>query len=311
MSRKFTTAVVTIMTLAVAAAFTPAALAERYVVLYKGGASISKAGDWIERSGGTVVANYGEIGVVIARSSSPTFAQAMKGGAGIDTVAVSRAVAKVDVPDTSPGDLPNAPATEDSLAARQWDMRQIHTPEAHAITGGSPAVVVGDIDTGLDKDHPGSRRQHRLRTQRVVRERCACHDAGGVGRPRRPRHAHGGHDRGRVERLRDHRRRSARQDRRDQVVERRRLLLRRHGHLLVHVGGLASDRRDQQQLLHGPVPLQLPDRPRAAGALEGGQACDRLRAEAGRHGRCLRGERVGRSVAPAGRRDQPRLPAGE
>jgi DNA-binding CsgD family transcriptional regulator len=28
-------------------------------------------------------------------------------------------------------------------------MRQIHAPEAHAITGGSPAVLVGDIDTGL------------------------------------------------------------------------------------------------------------------------------------------------------------------
>jgi subtilisin family serine protease len=27
-------------------------------------------------------------------------------------------------------------------------------PEAHGITRGSPAVVVGDIDTGLDKDHP-------------------------------------------------------------------------------------------------------------------------------------------------------------
>src|SRR3954454_18018454 len=33
-------------------------------------------------------------------------------------------------------------------------MRQIHTPQAHAITGGSPAVVVGDIDTGLDYRHP-------------------------------------------------------------------------------------------------------------------------------------------------------------
>ena len=36
----------------------------------------------------------------------------------------------------------------------QWDMRQIHTPQAHAVTGGSPAVVVGDIDTGLDYRHP-------------------------------------------------------------------------------------------------------------------------------------------------------------
>ena len=140
--------------LLVAAVVTPAAFAETYVVLYKGGASTANAGDWIQRSGGTVVANYAEIGVVVASSSSPTFTQAMQGGAGIETVAVSRAVAKVDVPEASPGDLPNSPATQDNLAPLQWDMRQIHAFEAHAITGGSPAVIVGDIDTGLDKDHP-------------------------------------------------------------------------------------------------------------------------------------------------------------
>ena len=33
-------------------------------------------------------------------------------------------------------------------------MRQIHTPEAHAITGGSPDVLVGDIDSGIDFTHP-------------------------------------------------------------------------------------------------------------------------------------------------------------
>src|SRR5437868_11084829 len=33
-------------------------------------------------------------------------------------------------------------------------MRPIHTPEAHGITGGSPAVVVDDIDTRLDYRHP-------------------------------------------------------------------------------------------------------------------------------------------------------------
>jgi subtilisin family serine protease len=36
-------------------------------------------------------------------------------------------------------------------------MRQIHAPEAHAITGGSPTVVVGDIDTGIDYRHPDLR----------------------------------------------------------------------------------------------------------------------------------------------------------
>jgi subtilisin family serine protease len=33
-------------------------------------------------------------------------------------------------------------------------MIQIHAPEAHAITGGDPSVIVGDIDTGIDATHP-------------------------------------------------------------------------------------------------------------------------------------------------------------
>ena len=154
MRRKLNRAALAFAVLLIAAVAAPTALAETYVVLYKGGASTDRAGDWVQRSGGTVVANYREIGVVVARSSSPTFTQAMQGGAGIESVAVSKAVAKVDQPEASPGDLPNAPATPDSLAALQWDMRQIHAFEAHATTGGSPAVVTGILDTGLDKDHP-------------------------------------------------------------------------------------------------------------------------------------------------------------
>ena len=33
-------------------------------------------------------------------------------------------------------------------------MDQISAPVAHAITTGDPAVVVGDIDTGVDYNHP-------------------------------------------------------------------------------------------------------------------------------------------------------------
>jgi len=43
---------------------------------------------------------------------------------------------------------------DDPLESLQWDMQQIHAPEAHAITGGSPSIVVGDLDTGLDFTHP-------------------------------------------------------------------------------------------------------------------------------------------------------------
>jgi subtilisin family serine protease len=49
----------------------------------------------------------------------------------------------------------NGPVSDnDTLSPLQWDMVQIHAPEAHAITGGSSDVVVGDIDTGLDYQHP-------------------------------------------------------------------------------------------------------------------------------------------------------------
>src|SRR5205823_3865710 len=65
---------------------------------------------------------------------------------------------QTDAEGPPPGDLPNSPASDaDSLSPLQWDMRQIHTPEAHAITGGSPAVLVGDIDTGIDFHHPDLR----------------------------------------------------------------------------------------------------------------------------------------------------------
>jgi lantibiotic leader peptide-processing serine protease len=47
-----------------------------------------------------------------------------------------------------------AAVDNDSLSALQWDMRQIHAPEAHAITSGSRSVLVADIDTGMDFKHP-------------------------------------------------------------------------------------------------------------------------------------------------------------
>jgi len=75
-------------------------------------------------------------------------------------------------------------------------MRQIKVPQAKAITGGSPAVVVGDIDTGLDKDHPD------LAPNIAFDKTVSCESgvpkpgAGRLGRPRRPWNAHGRDDRG-------------------------------------------------------------------------------------------------------------------
>jgi lantibiotic leader peptide-processing serine protease len=144
-----------------ALAFTATASAETYVVLYKQHAVPADAAKTITRAGGVFVSSYKDIGVVIARSSDPMFRDNLSKDNRIDgasgTYAFGRQVApdEADSHDDQPPELPNVPATDaDTFSSLQWDMRQIHTPEAHAITGGSPAVVVGDLDTGLDKDHP-------------------------------------------------------------------------------------------------------------------------------------------------------------
>jgi subtilisin family serine protease len=142
-------------------AFAGTASAERFVVLYKMQAVPADSARTIEKAGGSVVATYDEIGVVVAWSTNPSFRTNLMRDARIDgassTAAFGWQVQPSDAAshDEQSPELPNAPATDaDTLTPLQWDMRQIHTPEAHAITGGSPAVVVGDIDTGIDFTHP-------------------------------------------------------------------------------------------------------------------------------------------------------------
>jgi subtilisin family serine protease len=136
------------------------ATAQTYVVLYKSQAVGSDAAAVVSKAGGSLVASYPQIGVVIASSSSSTFrANIMKNSKVEGAAATGRFAVGLgeDVAaDDTIAPLPDsAPATDtDSLSGLQWDMVQIHAPEAHAITGGSPSVLVGDIDTGLDDTHP-------------------------------------------------------------------------------------------------------------------------------------------------------------
>jgi len=145
----------------IALAFASSASADTYVVLYKGSSVPASAKADVAKAGGTWVYSYGQIGVVIARSDSASFATTLGKDTRVEGVSTTAGLASRLTPAESAaagGDLPNAPATDaDSLTPLQWDMRQIHTPQAHAITGGSPAVIVGDIDTGLDYRHPDLR----------------------------------------------------------------------------------------------------------------------------------------------------------
>ena len=132
---------------------------QTYLVMYKQGASSAGAADTISDAGGSLVVNHSSIGVAVAKSANTAFAANLEKDSRVDGVAVSSkpiaAVSPVSAEShDQPSELPNQTATPDSMAALQWDMRQIHAFEAHAVTGGSPAVVVGDIDTGLDFTHP-------------------------------------------------------------------------------------------------------------------------------------------------------------
>src|SRR5688500_8713687 len=116
--------------------------AENYLVLFKGSQSPADATAIVTRAGGTVVANYAKIGVLVASSGNSSFDETVRannkveGASATADYATQLDTVEVDEAAGPPGgDLPNAPATDaDTLSALQWDMRQIHTPEAHEIT---------------------------------------------------------------------------------------------------------------------------------------------------------------------------------
>jgi subtilisin family serine protease len=146
---------------AAGATMTKAARAEAggtYIVLYNGSAVPADAATEIQQAGGTLAASYDQIGVAIARSSSSSFASTLLKDARVQGAVATAAFGTRVTDDVATGDGPlpgSAPATDsDSLSGLQWDMVQIKAPQAHTINGGSPAVVVGDIDTGLDYTHP-------------------------------------------------------------------------------------------------------------------------------------------------------------
>src|SRR4051794_5864693 len=147
----------------VSGVFGATANAQNFIVLYKQSAVPADAASSMQKAGGSLVYSYPQIGVVIASSNSASFRDSLLKDNRVEnasgTAAYVTRLNDVDTSDAggggSTGDLPNLPATDaDTLSPLQWDMRQIHSPQAHAITGGSPAVLVGDIDTGFDFTHP-------------------------------------------------------------------------------------------------------------------------------------------------------------
>src|ERR1043166_2418338 len=148
------------VTVATAGTSSSAGAAANYLVLYKGQAVPSDAASTISKAGGTLVYAYDQIGVAIARSDSTSFRDNLLKDSRIENASPTAGFAtqlpneQADAGGPPDAGLPSSPASEDPLFPLQWDMRQINADDAHAITGGSPSVLAGDIDTGLDYTHP-------------------------------------------------------------------------------------------------------------------------------------------------------------
>ena len=152
--------IATVLVSSVSAAPSQAGAGETYIVLYKANAVPADAAAVIANAGGTLVYRYNKIGVAIARSDNAAFRDNLLRDNRVEGASSTARFGvqlneEVQVVDAAALAALSAPAPgDDPLSVFQWDMVQIHAPEARAINGGSPSVVVGDIDTGLDYTHP-------------------------------------------------------------------------------------------------------------------------------------------------------------
>jgi subtilisin family serine protease len=147
-----------------AAQSAPASTNQTYIVLYKQSGLPADTASRITAAGGTLVYAYDAIGVAIARSSQSTFRSNVLKDNRVSEVGATTGLgirldngveSATDASAAAPVNLADIPVSDsDTFSGIQWDMTQIHAQDAHKITGGNPAIIVGDLDTGLDYTHP-------------------------------------------------------------------------------------------------------------------------------------------------------------
>ncbi|MFZ4896326.1 S8 family peptidase [Plantibacter sp. Mn2098] len=126
----------------------------------------------IVEAGGVVLSEYPEIGVTTAQSADAAFIAKLTAvpvvqsagptrTAPVDTIAGSGGGENGSRGDGGTTAIPEGDQSDfrtetvaDPAEAPQWDMVSIHADVAHELSGGSPDVIVGVLDSGVDPTHP-------------------------------------------------------------------------------------------------------------------------------------------------------------
>ncbi|MFF2451508.1 S8 family serine peptidase [Isoptericola sp. NPDC058082] len=134
----------------------------------------------VEAAGGVVVQSWPEIGVVVAHAARAGFRAdvvRLARGHAVESVGVTRTVPVSEGTPAVAGEVPGAKggpwkskvtkkpgagaedgtgttAVPDPGEATQWDMAMIKADQAIEINPGSPDVLVGVLDSGIDVTHP-------------------------------------------------------------------------------------------------------------------------------------------------------------
>ena len=144
--------------------------APTYLVSFASGTIPSNAASIVSAAAGTagatIKASYPNLGMVLVQTSFASFETNLRADSRVDSVGPSKKISSpieiqkgltaLDFKATKPHANPRvfkAPGS-DPLSNRQWDMDQIHSPQARAINAGKSSVLVGVLDSGIDITHP-------------------------------------------------------------------------------------------------------------------------------------------------------------
>jgi subtilisin family serine protease len=133
---------------------------QTYLVSFTGGGIPANADAIVSAAGGTIVTSYANLGVVLVKSSSASFASTLRADSRVDSVGSSKTVSSAVGVVKGKKLLPKPIAAEkrkasDALSYRQWDMDQIHAPQARPLAAAyKTKALVGVLDSGVDITHP-------------------------------------------------------------------------------------------------------------------------------------------------------------